>query len=190
MKIAPNTSVEVNVTLGVDTHKDNHVAVALDRLGRHLGTLSVPTTTAGYRKLLGWARELGTIEQAGVEGTGSFGAGLTRFLKAEGIQVREVSRPKRRDQYRSGKSDPIDAEAAARAVLAGTGHWRAQGRRRHSRDDPLPACNTPLGGEGPHTGVQPTQGHAPNRPTGATGRVALPLYGQAGPPGLAVSSQR
>jgi transposase len=111
MKMAANTSVETNVILGVDTHKDNHVAVALDGLGRHLGILSVPTTTAGYRKLLRWARGLGTIEQAGVEGTGSFGAGLARFLKAEGIQVREVIRPKRRDQYRSGKSDPIQQQS-------------------------------------------------------------------------------
>jgi transposase len=125
--MADHTSVEANVTLGVDTHKDSHVAVALDGLGRHLGTLSVATTTLGYRKLLGWARELGTIEQAGVEGTGSFGAGLTRFLKAEGIEVREVIRPKRRDQYRSGKSDPIDAEAAARAVLAGTATGEPKG---------------------------------------------------------------
>jgi transposase len=61
----------------------------------------------------------GPLECAGVEGTGSFGAGLTRFLRAQGIEVFEVIRPRRRDQYRSGKSDPIDAEAAARAVLAG-----------------------------------------------------------------------
>jgi transposase len=127
MKMAANTSVETNVILGVDTHKDNHVAVALDELGRHLGILSVPTTTEGYRKVLRWARGLGTIEQAGVEGTGSFDAGLARFLKAEGIQVREVIRPKRRDQYRSGKSDPIDAEAAARAVLAGTATGEPKG---------------------------------------------------------------
>jgi len=67
-----------------------------------------------------WASEFGHLEHAGVEGTGSFGAGLARFLKAQEIKVFEVIRPKRRDQYRSGKSDPIDAEAAARAVLAGT----------------------------------------------------------------------
>jgi transposase len=120
VEIADRSNVETKVTLGVDTHKDTHVAVALDGLGRHLGTLSVPTHMAGYRELLRWTRELGTIEQVGVEGTGSFGAGLARMLKAEGIQVREVLRPKRRDQYRTGKSDPIDAEAAARAVLAGT----------------------------------------------------------------------
>ena len=76
VQIADRMSVETKITLGVDTHKDTHVAVALDGLGRHLGTLSVPTNTAGYRELLGWARELGIIEQVGVEGTGSFGAGL------------------------------------------------------------------------------------------------------------------
>jgi transposase len=104
----------------VDTHKDIHVAVALDGLGRRRGTLSVPTNPTGYEKLLDWASGFGPLEHAGVEGTGSFGAGLARFLKAQGIKVCEVIRPKRRDQYRAGKSDPIDAEAAARAVLAGT----------------------------------------------------------------------
>jgi transposase len=108
------------ITLGVDTHKDIHVAVALDNLGRRLGTLSVPTIPAGYKELVAWARGFGALERAGVEGTGSFGAGLTRFLQAEGVEVFEVIRPRRREQYRSGKSDPIDAEAAARAVLAGT----------------------------------------------------------------------
>jgi transposase len=74
-----------------------------------------------------WARGYGALERAGVEGTGSFGAGLARFLKAEGIEVREVVRPKRRDLYRSGNSDPIDAEAAARAVLAGTAPGQPKG---------------------------------------------------------------
>ena len=113
------TNTEV-ITLGVDTHKDIHVALALDGLGRRLGTLSVPAIPAGYENLVNWARGFGPLERAGVEGTGSFGAGLTRFLRAQGIEVFEVIRPKRRDQYRSGKSDPIDAEAAARSVLAGT----------------------------------------------------------------------
>ena len=113
--------------MGVDTHKDIHVAVALDGLGRRLGTLSVPTTPAGYKELVDWATGFGSLGRAGVEGTGSFGAGLTRFLRAEGIGVFEVIRPRRRDQYRSGKSDPIDAEAAARAVLAGTATGRPKG---------------------------------------------------------------
>ena len=108
------------ITLGVDTHKDTHVGVALDGLGRLQGTLSVAANQAGYRKLLEWASGFGHLEHAGVEGTGSFGAGLARFLKAQEIKVFEVIRPNRGDQYRSGKSDPIDAEAAARAVLAGT----------------------------------------------------------------------
>jgi transposase len=108
------------ITLGVDTHKDVHVAVALDGIGRRLGSLSVPANPAGYRKLVEWANGFGLLEHAGVEGTGSFGAGLARFLKGQEIKVFEVIRPKRRDQYRSGKSDPIDAEVAARAVLAGT----------------------------------------------------------------------
>ena len=115
------------ITLGVDTHKDFHVAVALDALGRRLGTLSIPTTRSGYEKLAEWANGFGPLESVGIEGTGSFGAGLTRFLRAEGTRVFEVDRPRRRDQYRSGKSDPIDAELAARAVLAGTATAQPKG---------------------------------------------------------------
>ncbi len=115
------------ITLGVDTHKDTHVGVALDGLGRFQGTLSVAANLAGYEKLLEWASGFGHLEHAGVEGTGSFGAGLTRFLKAQGIRVFEVVRPKRRDQYCTGKSDSLDAEAAARAVLAGTATGEPKG---------------------------------------------------------------
>jgi transposase len=115
------------ITLGVDTHKDIHVAVALDGLGKRLGTLSIPTTAAGYEELVDWANGFGPLEGVGIEGTGSFGAGLSRFLQAEGTKVLEVVRPKRRDQYRSGKSDPIDAELAARAVLAGTATTQPKG---------------------------------------------------------------
>ena len=112
------------ITLGVDTHKDVHVAFALEGIGRHRGTLSGPATPgrlhlAGYKRLVDWAEQFGPLKHAGVEGTGSFvGGGLTRLLKGRRIKVSEVIRPKRRDQYRAGKSDPIDAEAAARAVLA------------------------------------------------------------------------
>jgi transposase len=107
------------VVLGVDTHLDVHVAVALDQLGRRLGELTVPTTTRGYERLLRWAEGFGPVGCAGVEGTSSYGAGLSRHLKAAGVSVVEVERPKRRHLRRKGKSDPIDAEAAARAVLAG-----------------------------------------------------------------------
>ena len=120
MHIADRMSLETKITLGVDTHKDTHVAVALDGLGRHLGTLSVPTNTAGYRELLGWAAELGIIEQAGSEGTGSFRGRTGWIAESRGYTDPRGDPPQRREQYRSGKSDPIDAEAAARAVLAGT----------------------------------------------------------------------
>jgi transposase len=112
-------NVAEEVVLGVDTHLDFHVAVALDRLGRPLGELTVPTTTGGYRRLVSWAKGFGPVRCAGVEGTGSYGAGLARHLKASGIPLMEVERPKRRHLRRDGKSDPKDAEAAARAVLAG-----------------------------------------------------------------------
>jgi transposase len=109
------------VVLGVDTHLEFHVAVVLDLLGRRLGESKAPTTLEGYRNLLSWAEGFGQVRCAGVEGTGSYGAGLARYLKAAGIAVVEVERPKRRHLRRKGKSDPIDAEAAARAVLAGQG---------------------------------------------------------------------
>ena len=113
---SPTTVSEV--ILGIDTHLEFHVAVALDQLGRCLGELTVPTTTKGYERLLRWAEGFGPVCCAGVEGTGSYGAGLARHLKAAGIPVMEVERPKRRHLRRNGKSDPIDAEAAARAVMA------------------------------------------------------------------------
>ena len=107
------------VTLGVDTHLETHVAAALDGRGRLLDTLSLPTTSAGYQALLEWAAAFGTIDRVGVEGTGSYGAGLARWLRAQGIVVLEVDRPDRRTRRSRGKSDPFDAEAAARAVQSG-----------------------------------------------------------------------
>jgi len=112
------TDLTRSVTGGVDTHKDFHVAVALDDVGRLLGTEQFPATMQGYRALLGWLREMGTVAAVGVEGTGSFGAGLTRFLTSKKISVVEVDRPNRQRRHRHGKSDPADAESAARAVLA------------------------------------------------------------------------
>lgn len=114
-----DSAAVAEVVLGVDTHLDVHVAVALDQLGRRLGALTVPTTATGYESLVCWAEGFGPVRCAGVEGTGSYGAGLARHFKAAGIPVVEVERPKRRHPRRNGKSDPLDAEAAARAVLAG-----------------------------------------------------------------------
>ena len=98
---SPATASEV--ILGIDTHLDVHVVVALDGLGRRLGELNVPTTVNGYQKLLRWAEDFGPVCCAGVEGTGSYGAGLARYLKAAGISVMEVERPKRRHLRRNGK---------------------------------------------------------------------------------------
>ncbi len=108
------------VVVGVDTHADIHVAVVLSSLGARLGSTQVATTAAGFRELVGWARGFGPIACFGVEGTGSYGAALARHLRTGGYTVVEVDRPDRRTRRLKGKSDPTDAEAAARAVLAGT----------------------------------------------------------------------
>ena len=104
---------------GVDTHKHIHVAAVLDHIGRVLAVESFPVTRIGYRQLLGWLRRHGDIVAVGVEGCGSWGAGLARHLNAEGLAVVEVNRPNRQNRRRRGKSDPVDAEAAGRAVLNG-----------------------------------------------------------------------
>lgn len=112
----------VRITVGVDTHAELHVGVALDQFGRRLGTRSVLTTPAGFAELVAWAAGFGVLEQFGIEGTGSYGAGLARWLRGRGLTVVEVERPQRHGRQmrrRRGKSDPIDAEAAARAVQAG-----------------------------------------------------------------------
>ena len=108
------------VTLGVDTHAETHIAAALDPAGRLLGTHTIPTTPAGYAALLAWASTLGSVDRVGVEGTGSYGAGLARWLRAHGQAVVEVDRPDRAARRRQGKADDLDAHAAARAVQAGT----------------------------------------------------------------------
>jgi transposase len=108
------------VTLGVDTHADVHVAAALDERGRPLGIRRVPTTPAGFAELAAWGGRFGPVAVAGIEGTRSYGAGLARWLQAHGVAVVEVDRPDRRARRRRGQSDPVDAEAAARAVQAGT----------------------------------------------------------------------
>lgn len=109
-----------DVVVGVDTHKDEHLAVALDGLGGRLGEITVAANADGYAELLAWADQLGPVKAFGVEGTGSYGSGLARFLRRQGRKVIEVSRPPRKGERRlSGKSDVIDAEHAAREVLAG-----------------------------------------------------------------------
>jgi transposase len=105
--------------LGVDTHKDVHVAVLLDRLGRYLAGASFASTDAANSDLVAWTGRYGQVATAGVEGTGSYGYRLAQHLSDQGIDVVEVNRPDRARRRRNGKNDPVDAEAAARAVLAG-----------------------------------------------------------------------
>ena len=107
------------VIIGVDTHRDQHVSVAIDGRGVRLGERHVPTTMCGYEELERWSRGLGEIRAFGIEGTGSYGAGITRFMTGRGYTVIEVNRPDRSVRYRKGKSDPTDAEMAARSVLSG-----------------------------------------------------------------------
>jgi transposase len=123
----------MTVTVGVDTHTDVHVAAVLDPAGRLLETRGFPATTRGYAQLAIWAESFGMVGKVGMEGTGSFGAGLLRFLADYGLAVIEVDRPDRAGRRRNGKSDPLDAESAARAcspggppghLSPGTPRWR------------------------------------------------------------------
>lgn len=109
---------QAEVILGVDTHLDVHVGVVIDAVGRVKGTLSIQTNLSGYEQLLTWARSFGTLHRAGIEGTGSYGAGLTHFLQTNGVVIVEINRPNRSRRRSRGKSDPTDAESAARSVLA------------------------------------------------------------------------
>jgi len=122
------TTIARRITGGVDTHLDTHVAAALDERGALVGTQSFTTTAAGYRALLRWLEGFGTVELVGVEGTGSYGAGLTRHLLHQRVAVVEVDRPNRQRRRRKGKSDPQDAIAAARAAQGGEASGLAKTR--------------------------------------------------------------
>ena len=104
---------------GIDTHKDLHMVAVVDADGTVLGTASFSTTRAGYRELLGWMRGFGPLRRVGMEGTGCYGAGVTRYLADGDVEVVEVDRPDRSDRRRRGKSDTFDAIGAAQAA-----RWR------------------------------------------------------------------
>ena len=108
-----------HIVIGVDTHKHVHVAAALDSIGGILATMTIATDSGGFKQLLEWAATFGQIIAFGIEGTGSYGAGLTSFLRRKGHRIFEVNRPDRRMRRLVGKSDTLDAENAARAVFAG-----------------------------------------------------------------------
>jgi transposase len=116
------------ITGGVDTHAEVHVAAALDPVGGLLGVAEFPAVPAGYDQLLGWLAGFGTVCLVGIEGTGSYGAGLARYITAAGIRVVEVDRADRQDRRRAGKSDPLDAVSAARAAQSGRAAGAPKGR--------------------------------------------------------------
>src|SRR5450631_3177819 len=116
------------ITGGVDTHADSHVAAALDPIGGLLGVGEFPVTPAGYARLLGWLGGFGAVALVGIEGTGSYGAGLARHVTAAGIRIVEVDRSDRQDRRRAGKSDPLDAVSAARAAQSGRARGAPKGR--------------------------------------------------------------
>jgi len=113
------TTPAAEIVVGIDTHKHTHTAVALNALGARLGAMTVPVSRDGYRRIETWARAFGPVRAFGIEGTGSYGAGLSRALREAGHRVLEVNRPDRSARRRHGKDDTLDAEAAARAVLGG-----------------------------------------------------------------------
>jgi transposase len=121
------TTIARRITGGVDTHLDVHVAAALDERGAQLGVESFAATAAGYQELLCWLEDFGTVELVGVEGTGSYGAGLTRHLLSHQVVV-EVDRPNRQRRRHTGKSDPHDAVSAARSAQRGEATGSAKTR--------------------------------------------------------------
>ena len=116
------------VTGGVDTHLDVHVAAALDPVGGLLGVESFTASAAGYRELLAWMSTFGPVARVGVEGTGAYGAGLSRYLHRNGVAVIEVDRANRQARRQAGKSDPADAVEAARAAQSGRARGLAKTR--------------------------------------------------------------
>lgn len=113
----PTTRVVIG---GVDTHGQTHHAAVIDEIGRQLGDREFPATPAGYRALAAWLSDHGSLTTIGVEGTGAYGAALARHLATVGVTVVEVDRPDRKSRRAHGKSDPLDAYAAAKAVLSGS----------------------------------------------------------------------
>jgi transposase len=100
------TRTTVDVTGGVDTHGHSHHAAVIDHLGRQLGDREFPASPVGYRALVEWLQSHGVVDRVGVEGTGTYGVGLTRHLREAGALVVEVDRPDRRARRAQGKSDP------------------------------------------------------------------------------------
>ncbi|MEV5646579.1 transposase [Streptomyces flaveolus] len=158
---AANTRDQV-VVGGVDSHADTtHVAVVTDR-GGHLADAQFPTNAAGYTAAIAFLQAHGTVAAVGVEGTSSYGSGFTHAARQADLAVIEVSRPDKAERRRIGASDPIDAYAAARAVVSATRDQRPE-RRSHRRDT-RSADRRPLGDQGPHHDAQPDHAPPDHRP--------------------------
>jgi len=121
------------VTSGVDTHGETNHAAVLDQIGRQLGDREFPTTPTGYRQLLAWLGGHGVLERVGLEGTGAYSAALARHLRTQDVTVVEVDRADRNARRAKGKSDPLDAYAAARAALSETATERGRAATASSR---------------------------------------------------------
>ena len=159
VKIRSTTTVpDDNNTIIAGRRCRHHAALAIDRLGRRIDTIEIQANPTGYRQLVKWANDIGRLEQIGVEGAGSDGAGLYRFLTDAGVTVIEVGRVNRQHRLRHGKSDPDDA--AARAVLAGEATATPETRQ----SDPHPSSSETLGDQGPHPDREPDPGGARSNP--------------------------
>ena len=135
---------------GVDTHKDLHVAAVVDELDRVLASQCFATTRHGYKQMLTWMRAFGSIQRVGVEATGTYGAGLLRYLQKAGVEVLEVTTPDKHDRRKRGKSDDLDAQNAAHAAFR-QAHRHPQTPRRYDRG-PARAQSLPQDGRGCATG--------------------------------------
>ena len=160
---------------GVDTHKDVHVAAVLDEAGKIFDTASFSANAKGYGELLAWLSSFGRRAKVGVEGTGAYGAGLARHLGREGVEVVEVNRPNRQARRRRGKSDTVDAEAAARAALNGEATVVAKARGSPRRVHAGSVGSVQLGSGQPHPGGVADPGPDRDRPRPAGRRSWTPL---------------
>ena len=134
-----------HVTAGADTHRDQHVVAALDERGAELGVRSFATTRAGHHALLAWLRRFGAVEHVGVGGTGSYGAGLARFLHTEGVTVVEVNRPNCQLRRSHGKSDPGRRRRGGARGSVGPGGGGPEDTERCGGSDSRPARGSALG---------------------------------------------
>jgi transposase len=147
-----------DVFVGIDTHADTHHVAVVNQLGRHLADRQFPADPGGYRRLLDWISSIGSVAGVGVEGTGTYGAQLGPVLTAAGLAVVEVNRPDRATRRANGESDPVDAYAAAQAVVT----------RRHRGVHTLSSRCSAIGSQGKDSVHQPDSRAADHWPDGLT----------------------